>query len=150
MPTSTILQPKDGETINVLGDIMRILVDSRTSGGKVVVFEMTTQPGVGPPLHRHNREDEFFYVIEGSLKFWVDGNESIVAAGGSVFAPKGSVHAFKNTGKVPARAIVQCTPGGIEVPFRICHELGLKGQVNPQTVTEAMAQYGVDIMGPPL
>ena len=35
-----------------------------------------------PPLHVHRREDEWFYVLEGKLIFWIDGR--VIAAAGRI------------------------------------------------------------------
>jgi len=59
-------------------------------GGRVAVIEHVSPPGSGSPLHRHTREDEWFYVIDGELTFAV-GDEVIPAPAGSfVYGRAGS------------------------------------------------------------
>src|SRR5262245_57683370 len=41
--------------------------------------------GSGSPLHVHHNEDEWFYVIEGELTLWVDGNVIVAPAGSFVY-----------------------------------------------------------------
>ena len=55
------------------------------SGGALLALENVIAPGDGPPLHRHEREDEAWYVIEGDLSFQL--GEEIAAAPGARFAP---------------------------------------------------------------
>ena len=79
--------------------------------------ESIAQPGSGPVPHRHSREDESFYVLDGQLEFRV-GERVIVAAPGSfVFAPRGIPHTFKNVGTTPARFLVIISPAGLEKFF---------------------------------
>lgn len=58
MFASVIHRPGEGERLSVVGESIRILMDSRMTGGKSVVFENTSPVGNGPPLHRHGRDDE--------------------------------------------------------------------------------------------
>ncbi len=150
MNTPTIHPPAGGEHLSVVGDRVRILADGAATGGKFLVFEETGPPGGGPPLHRHTHDDEFFLVLEGTLRFSVDGKETIVEPGGTIFARKGSVHTFVNAGQTPTRLIIVCSPPGLEGPFRECDQLAREGRENPETVAAAFKKFGVEIVGPPL
>lgn len=138
------------EILSVVGDRIRILADSEATTGKFLVFEVVTQPGSGPPLHRHTHDDEFFYIAEGTVKFEIDGVTRIAGAGDSAFAPKGSVHAFVSAGDVPSRMIITCCPGGLERPFRECDALEREGRATPETIQAAFRKFDLEIVGPPL
>lgn len=144
------IQPGQGEMLSVVGDGVRILADAHATGGKLVVFETLTQPGIGPPLHRHSIDDEYFYVLEGHVRFIVDGQEFRISAGGFAHAPKGSIHTFANCGTSPSRMLVICTPPGLEGPFRAVHAMGPEGQKNMPAVVEAFAKHSLTIHGPPI
>lgn len=148
MRAGIVVQPGAGEVLDVVGEHIRILIDSKQSGGDFVIFEDITGPRNGPPLHRHGKDDELFYIVEGTLKFVIDGRESIVGPGSVVFAPRGSVHTYMNMGKTPSRMIVTCTPGGIEEPFRAANALG-RTATNEQ-VSAAFRAFDLTIVGPPL
>jgi hypothetical protein len=45
------------------------------------MIEQITPPNSGPPVHRHNREEESFFIVEGSFLFLV-GEEKIEARAG--------------------------------------------------------------------
>lgn len=120
------------------------------------MFEAPIPPGDGPPLHSHEREDELFFVLEGRFKFVLDGREFIGEPGAFVYAPRGSVHAFKNIGTTPGRFLITCTPAGIEVPFRAirvpdAYEVA-QGRAAPtmEQVVGELAKHGIAIHGPPL
>ena len=143
-----IHQSNEGENLSVVGDRVRILLDSKTTGNACMVFEETTPPGNGTPLHRHAKDDEWFYVIEGTAKFVCDGKETVVGPGGFVFTPKGSVHAFVNIGSTPTRMVIGTFPGGLDVPFREADRLGRVGKANPETLAAAFKPHGVEFVGP--
>jgi len=149
-PAAVVRQPGEGELLNVVGDRVRILADSAMTGGKCFICELCTDPGHGPPLHSHGRDDEHFFVAEGTVKFVVDGREFVVGAGGFAFAPRGSIHAFANIGKAPSRMIVTCCPGGLEVPFRAADTLAREGRMNPDTLAAAFRDFDLEFVGPPL
>jgi quercetin dioxygenase-like cupin family protein len=138
------------EVLDVLGNKIRVLVDSEASGGKCAIFEDSAQPGSGPPLHRHGVDDEYFHVLEGTVKFSLNGNESIHHAGDFVTAPKGSVHTYRNIGTGPLRMLVICCPGGLEVPFRKVDRLSREGPLNLEAVAAAFAEFDLRFVGPPL
>ena len=76
------LQATEGEAIWFLGALATIKASGDTTDGRVAVVEVLAPRGHGSPLHVHRREDEWFYVIEGTLSFWV-GGEKIEASNGS-------------------------------------------------------------------
>ncbi len=60
-----------GHSFNMLGTTMHFISTAADTGGKYTVAEQTTPPGWGPPRHMHSREDEIFYIIEGSYELHV-------------------------------------------------------------------------------
>ncbi len=150
MSQSIIQQPRDGERLNVVGEQIRILADSKVTDGKYVVFEEISPPGGGPPLHRHDRDDEFFFVVDGAVKFQIDGRESALSAGGAAHVQSGSIHTFANVGSRPSRMIIVCCPGGIEEAFREADELARSGAATPEKLAAVFHQVGIEFLGPPL
>lgn len=134
--------------MHVLGDrvILKACGDAR--GVDASMVEVTTQPGGGPPLHRHSREDEMFYVLEGRLRIW-RGDETFEAgAGEALLLPRGVAHTFRNDGDVPSRMLVTMVPAGFEGFFRECSERGLTPE-HADAVVDVAARYGLEILGPP-
>lgn len=153
---SFTLAPNEGDRFTMIGGGMRILVDGAASGGRCCILETPVSPGDGPPLHRHEREDEMFFVIEGRFKFMIDGREFIAEPGAFVCAPRGSVHTFKNIGATTGRFLITCTPAGIEVPFRAIREPDAReiaqGRMPPtmEFVMQELGRHGITFVGPPL
>jgi len=104
----------DGQTISVVGDLYRFLVTGEQTGGKYATWEARISPGGGPPPHRHQREDESFYVLEGEVVFTADGQRMVATAGQFVHLPVGSLHHFKNETEQPARMLITVFPAGFE------------------------------------
>ena len=72
--------------------------------------------GAEPPPHVHHREDESFFVLEGSLTVRV-GDEVFLATPGSfVFCPHDVPHLLTLESE-QVRTLVLLTPGGLESFF---------------------------------
>lgn len=109
-------------------------------------FENTIAPLDGPPLHIHANEDEAFYVLEGQLRFLLDGESHGAPSGSFVFLPRGTPHCFQNIGDRPARMLVLFTPSGMEHFFdRFAAQTS--GAEAFQTIG---APLGMDVVGPSL
>ena len=57
-----------GERIWIVGDTMTLQATAASTGGSLMLVENVTAPGGGPPLHVHTREDEFWYVLDGTFE----------------------------------------------------------------------------------
>jgi mannose-6-phosphate isomerase-like protein (cupin superfamily) len=108
----------DGERIWIVGDTMTLLATGERTAGGLVLLENVTAPGGGPPPHVHTREDEFWYVLDGTFEIRIGEQVYDVGPGGFAYAPRGTVHNFRNTAATPSRVLVGFTPGGMEGFFR--------------------------------
>jgi mannose-6-phosphate isomerase-like protein (cupin superfamily) len=143
-PRVRVLGPDDGEIAGEPGVLHdRFMVRSEDSGGSFALVEHLIPPGVlAAPLHRHSREDEYSYVLEGRVGAVFGGEEVYANAGEFVFKPRGEWHTFWNAGDVPLRILEIISPGGFEEAFR---EMGALGDaLTPERMAEIAAQYGVD------
>jgi quercetin dioxygenase-like cupin family protein len=93
--------------------VVRVLMDARVTGGRLSVVENHTTRPFASPLHVHDREDEAFIVLDGSIRAWVGDDHHDVATGGVAFLPRGVPHAFRVTSP-EARFLVLGLPGGLE------------------------------------
>src|SRR5271169_3159055 len=88
------LQRDHGEALWAFGGLAVIKASSETTEGRVFVVETLAPRGAGSPLHVHHREDEWFYVTEGELTFWVGGQVINAPAGSFVYGPRDIPHTF--------------------------------------------------------
>src|SRR5689334_7879528 len=94
-----VLGPREGRTGQLGGMGVRFMVDSAEAGGGFSLVEHPMAPrALGAPLHRHSREDEYSYVLEGRLGAQL-GNEVVYGGPGDlIFKPRGQWHSFWNAG----------------------------------------------------
>lgn len=102
-----------GEARWWLGGLAVILTTAADTGGALCVIEVTEPPGERTPLHVHHREDETFYVIEGSLTVEVGDAEVTLGPGDLAVGPRDVPHRY-TVGPEGCRMLFICTPGGFE------------------------------------
>jgi mannose-6-phosphate isomerase-like protein (cupin superfamily) len=120
-PTGTMPFPTTDRKLWVLGHVVTLKLTGADTNGQYSVIEAKSPPGAFVPPHAHGREDEVFYVVEGTFDFDLDGRKVLAEPGAFVHVPKGVMHGFKNVGTTTARMFDCHTPGGFEAFF---HELG--------------------------
>ena len=147
---------ESGETrgdgpLDIFGDRIWIKLAGTDTGGNYAIMEDVTQPQCGPPLHRHSREEESFYVLEGDYVFEVDGKRIPAGPGSSVFAPRGTAHAFRNIGNTAGRLLIAVQPAGLDDFFtEISESTDSEGQPNMSVVIPIFRKYGLELLGPPI
>jgi quercetin dioxygenase-like cupin family protein len=108
----------EGERLWIVGDTMTLKATGERTGGRLVLLENLTAPGGGPPPHIHTREDEFFYVLDGTFDIRIGDDVHRVGPGGFAYVPQNTVHNFRNVGDTASRILVGFTPSGMEGFFR--------------------------------
>lgn len=114
---SVFLNPGEGESYWVLGDLYTFKATGKQTNGNYTVIDQIIQPKNGPPPHIHQREDEAFYIIEGRFSFLCGDKDSLFEAGSFIYIPKGTLHTFRNVDEKQGRLLVIITPAGLEEFF---------------------------------
>ena len=129
---------------------IRYLVDGTATGG-LGVFELTLPPGANvPPPHSHRDNEEFFYVVEGSVTYSVDAETRDLQPGEWMSTPRGSVHGFRNVGSQTARAIVVLTPDiGAQYFREVAAVVNAGGPPDRAALVAVMSRYGLTPAAPP-
>jgi mannose-6-phosphate isomerase-like protein (cupin superfamily) len=155
-PTKAVhVEPAGGRTVRMPGaQLVTSKVSSEQTGGAYSLFEVEVGPGGCTPPHVQHREDECFYVLEGSFAFHIEGARSEAGVGSLIYVPKGTLHAFENAGQTTGRLLMSQTPGGLHERF--IEEVGQPAidKVAPpaeetrdlERLTAIGVEYGVEIV----
>ena len=155
-PTAVALQPGEGDARWFLGALLTIKASGETTDGGVAVIEHHAPQGHGSPLHVHHKEDEWFYVTEGVLTFWLGGEVTRAAAGSFIYLPRDVPHTFL-VSSPEARFLLVVEPAGFEGFVREMSEPAREQILppaavqppSPEEMTATASKYGLDILGPP-
>jgi quercetin dioxygenase-like cupin family protein len=145
--TARVLGADQGR-LGQLGSIgVRFMVDAADSGGSFSLVEHPVPPHkLAAPLHRHNREDEYTFVLAGEIGVLL-GDEVVVGVPGDlIFKPRGQWHTFWNAGSEPARVLEIISPGGFEGYFEQLSDLLAQGSPpDPVKVGVIAERFGLDL-----
>ena len=146
----------EGEALSFLGILVTIKASSESTAGRVAVIEHLAPRGSGSPLHVHYYEDEWFYITEGELTFWVGGQVITAPAGSFVYGPRNIPHTFTVSSE-RARFLLVVEPavfdGFVRALGQPAQELVIPSPATEPPDVAAMAalaaEYGIEILGPP-
>jgi mannose-6-phosphate isomerase-like protein (cupin superfamily) len=119
MSQPKLILPNGGESFDFGGLGVDWKIDASDVGDRFSVVHHPIAPrALAAPLHYHHNEDEYSYVLEGTLGALL-GDEVVTAGPGSwVFKPRGQWHTFWNADDTPCHIIEVISPGGFEDYFR--------------------------------
>lgn len=140
-----VIGPSHGDILGAMTVVRdRFIIEAQNSGGGFSLVEHLMPPRtLAAPLHRHSREDEYSFVIEGRIGAHFDGVEVFATTGDLILKPLGEWHTVWNAGSAPARILEIISPGGFEQAFRAMHALGTA--LDPPAMRRIAADYGVDV-----
>jgi quercetin dioxygenase-like cupin family protein len=167
MTSRRVLGPAEGKA-GFLGSIgVRFMIGGEETGESFSLVEHPMSArALAAPLHRHLREDEYSYVLEGRMGALL--GEDVVEAGPGdlVFKPRGEWHTFWNAGDGPCRILELISPAGFERFFAELVELGgvtnaqpadlgslcerYELELDPASVPGLVERFGVTFPGEPL
>jgi quercetin dioxygenase-like cupin family protein len=161
MATTTSLSPYSLPAGSGLADLwwktgrVSVKISGAETGGALAQVETDDPQGTAPPLHIHYNEEETFYVVDGELSVFVDGEELRLSTGDFAVVPRGIPHAYLVRSE-RARLLVTFSPAGFEDVFV---DLGVAATSDdppadsvfppPEEAVRAFAAYGCEVVGPP-
>jgi quercetin dioxygenase-like cupin family protein len=129
------------------------LADGDETANAFALVDERAQRGESVPLHRHEEDMEAFYVLEGELTFFLDGEPGVRAgAGAFAYVPGGVVHGFRVESET-ARYLILTTPQhgrfyrAITAPARPGGLPPLE-PVQRDQLRQAVRDYGIEHVGP--
>ncbi|HST18906.1 MAG TPA: cupin domain-containing protein [Gaiellaceae bacterium] len=137
----------DGGREGFLGSIgVRFLIDGVDANERFSLVEHPLSPrALAAPLHRHTREDEYSFVLQGRMGALLGDDVVEAGPGDLVFKPRDQWHTFWNAGDEPCRILEIISPAGFERFFQELSDLGGAIEAEPEAVAELSARYGLEL-----
>jgi mannose-6-phosphate isomerase-like protein (cupin superfamily) len=121
-------------TLSLFGNTLTFLARGEDTQGAWSLLLYTAVPRFpGPPLHWHDHTTERFYVLSGTLTFYLHGERSKASAGSFVLVPPGVVHKFANETDEPVSFLMYLSPSGFEDYFNELAQLIATEPIWPPT-----------------
>jgi mannose-6-phosphate isomerase-like protein (cupin superfamily) len=141
-----VVGPRDGKE-GFLGSIgVRFMIDGSEAAERLSLVEHPMSPrALAAPLHRHTREDEYSYVLEGRMGALLGDDVVEAGPGDLVFKPRDQWHTFWNAGDEPCRILEIISPAGFERFFRELVDMGGVAQADPEALARLSDRYGLEM-----
>lgn len=155
------LAPGTGRGTWAMGSLFEHLAGPEHTDGALGVALVTQPPGIATPVHRHHREAEALYLLEGQMAYLAGEETYELVSGWFIYLPKGVPHAFRIRGERPARFLALTVPGGL---LHLYDEVGVPAaelRIPQEGEGRSMAEeierwnqtgprYGLEVLGPPI
>jgi quercetin dioxygenase-like cupin family protein len=144
----------EGEHFNFLNSLHTAKITGEQTNGAMTAVEFVAQRNFGPPLHRHDAEDELFYIIAGELWLACGDAEAVHGEGAVVWLPRGLAHTFQ-VRSATARVLVVSAPSGYDQMVATLGEpldepvMPEPKEIDPARLAEVCAQFNIEVLGPP-
>ena len=145
-PAPKIVGPRDGKAGSLGSIAVRLMIDTEEThdGGFSLVEHPMPPRALAAPLHRHSREDEYSFVLEGRMGALLGDHVVYAEAGDLVHKPRDQWHTFWNAGDEPCRILEIIAPGGFEDFFDELVDASLAGAPEPEWLAALGARYGLE------
>lgn len=141
-----ILTPAEGEAVDMGSFGVRFMLYAEETGGGFSLIEHPIPPRMlVAPLHRHTREDEYSFVLEGRMGARLGDVVVYAEAGDLAFKPGKQWHTFWNAGDEPCRILEIISPGGFEHYFEEMAEVMATEGFDPEKLAALAQGYGLDV-----
>jgi mannose-6-phosphate isomerase-like protein (cupin superfamily) len=135
-----LLQPGEG----VRGFGPEVKASGLSTAGGLTLIESRTRGGA--PWHVHSREDEYFYVVEGTIIVYCGTDVFEAGPRSFVFLPRGVPHAWDVAGEGVATVLMMTVPPMLEEFLREYHTARSQGK---EAQDQVAAKYGITFLPPP-
>jgi mannose-6-phosphate isomerase-like protein (cupin superfamily) len=140
-----IIGPDDGKAVDLQSCGVRFMAWTAETGGGFSLVEHPIPPKtLVAPLHRHSREDEYSFVIEGRMGALLGDDVVYAEEGDLAFKPRDQWHTFWNPDDQPCRILEIISPGGFEAFFDEMAELVSSPDFSPERMGPLGARYGLE------
>ncbi|MFD7444869.1 cupin domain-containing protein [Streptomyces sp. NPDC059909] len=133
-----------GPRLSAARECLRPTSGPRLTGGEAA-------RGYAAPRRIHDREDETFFVLDGTVRFVAGDEEHSAGPGVLALLPRRMPHAFVVTSP-NARLLTLITPAGFEgfvVEAGTPPDAPVEGPPDVEALKAMGTRYGVEIIGPP-
>jgi mannose-6-phosphate isomerase-like protein (cupin superfamily) len=150
------VQPGQGKTFRARGDLFFFKVVGADNENAFSMCEVWNAPQGGIPPHIDHRDDEAFFVLDGTYECLLGDRTLTCGPGESFFVPRGTPHAIKNVGDSQARILIVQSPGGVierymEEAWETIEDPAsppAPGEPDFQRVMAVARQYGIEMLPP--
>ena len=141
----SVVEPNGGQRVHALpyqNGIYRIIVRGNETNNRLTIIEGLVYMDEGARNHYHLNEDETFFVLNGTLQFYVAGKQFCAKAGTTVFIPRNVTQSVRNVNVKPVHVQILFSPSGREKFLELVSPINDNPPVNLTLLNSLALQYG--------
>ena len=146
--------PDEGTAWWWFNSLAVVKASSKETGGLFTVLEVTDPPNEATPLHVHHREDESFFILEGTATFEIGDSTVEASPGDFLYGPRGIPHRY-TAGAEGCRLLFFLTPGGFDELVAQISQPAERRELPPpsddepdwERIASIAASYGNEMLG---
>lgn len=151
-----LLGSKEGRALWHLGALLTFKALGAETDGQFWALEGLADRNMAVPLHAHSREDEFWFVLEGEIRFTIGDETRVAGPGTFAYIPRNLPHTFQILSET-ARWFGVGTPAGLDQWFFETGEPAGSLTLPPppaappdvDLIVASLMEYGTETLGPP-
>ncbi|MCZ4299468.1 cupin domain-containing protein [Henriciella marina] len=149
--TDKLVSAETGATVENPFHPVRLLLSSEESMGEVTIYEFILPPkSPGSPPHTHSQEDEYFYVLEGTLDLLSEGSVKRISDGDFAALKRGNAHMFWNGSDTETQLLMITTGASFEqflqsVSPRLAEGKPTSPEAVGAVIGQLAAEHGIEI-----
>ena len=113
-PRYSFVPPGGGKSYNWSADHTFVKVTAADTGGAYTLMEDNLKAEFALGLHLHRRYAETFYILDGRVNFYIDGDWMTAEPGATIHIPPGVPHAVDLPPDGTGRMLMICQPSGFD------------------------------------
>jgi len=142
-----VIRHTEGQRVQVLGDQVTIKVASADSPNGQAIVSVEVPPGSGTPCVTHAKEEEVYYLVDGTLLMHTPTEKHLLQPGDLVHLPPLTPHGYRNPGDRPARFLAWTVGGPMDRFFVTMAERVHQLPQDLGTMQSVLAEFGVQRVG---
>lgn len=142
-----VYQPGEGPHYDWDADQPFVKVSGDQTGGTYCLIEDNLKAHFALGLHRHDYHAESFYILEGRLDFYLDGDWVRATRGTTLHVPAGVPHACRVSGGAPAKMLMVMQPAGFDGYLRALSEMTAEDFEDTDKMTALNATFDIVHLG---
>lgn len=125
-----------------------VVISRRDTADALSVFAYTGYAKIGPSLHVHLHQDEWFYVLAGHYRFVVGDRQEELHPGDTIFLPRTIPHSWLQLSDQGQLLYAVQPAGTLEEFFKEMD--AVKAPLSAEEAQQIHRRHGMKIVGPPL
>ena len=140
--------PGEGPSYDWSNDHTFVKVSAADTGGAYNLIEDNLKATFALGLHRHDTHAETFYILDGALDFYLDGDWVRTVLGTTIHVPAGVPHACRVANAEPAKMLMIMQPSGFDAFLAEMATMKPEDFEDPELMAALNSKHDIVPMGP--